>query len=358
MESAMYFGDSDNFGDSALNCDLPSRLFGTAIAGQLSALSPKLSLLPKFIAATFLLASTALAHAESPKVVASFKPVHSLVSAVMQGVGDPYLMVKGASSPHTYAMTPSDAEALQNADAIFWIGHEFETFLDKPIDALSGKSAVVSFEETAGITKLPLREGGAFDAHEHEGEAAHEHKGDAAHSEEAGHEEHDLHIWMDPQNAKIMVGEIEKTLSAKDPANAEVYKANAGKANAALDALDAELAASLATVKGRPFITFHDAFQYFEKRYGVEASGSITVNPDTAPGAERVAELQAKMKSLNAACVFAEPNFEPKIISTVIEGSNAKTGTLDPEASALTEGPDLYFQSLREIAANMKSCLS
>jgi zinc transport system substrate-binding protein len=346
----MNFGDSDKFGDSALNCF--SRHFSVccAFAKQLSALSPNLSLSPKFIAAATLLASTALAHAEAPKVVASFKPVHSLVAAVMQGIAAPYLLVKGAASPHTYSMTPSDAEALQNADAIFWIGHEFETFLDKPIDALGGKAAVVSFEETAGITKLALREGGAFDAHAHEGEAAH--------AEEAGHEEHDLHIWMDPQSAKIMVGEIEKTLSAKDPANAAAYLANADKTRAALDTLDAELAAALAPVKGRPFITFHDAFQYFEKRYGVEASGSITVNPDAAPGAERVAELRAKVKELGAVCVFSEPNFEPRIIDVVTEGSNAKTAALDPEASALTEGPELYFQSMRGMAAAMRECLS
>jgi zinc transport system substrate-binding protein len=345
----MNFGGSDNFGDTALNCPPPVQPDQRSWIGQLSALSPKLSQPPKFIAAAFLLASSTLSHAQSPNAVASFKPVHSLVAAVMQGVGTPYLMVKGAASPHTYAMTPSDAEALQSADAIFWVGHEMETFLDKPIDALSGKAAVVSFEELKGIAKLPLREGGAFDKHVHEGEAAHE--------EEAGHEEHDPHIWMDPQNAKVMVDEIEKALSAKDPANAAAYKANAAKTSAALDALDAELAASLAPVKGRPFITFHDAFQYFEKRFGVEASGSITVNPDAAPGAERVAELQAKVKELGAVCVFSEPNFEPKIINVITEGSNAKTAALDPEASALAEGAELYFQSMRGIAAAMRECL-
>jgi zinc transport system substrate-binding protein len=333
-----------NFGDSLFNSPTPRP--AARSVRELSKLSPKLL---NFIGAAFLLASTTFAHAEAPKVVASFKPIHSLVAAVMQGVGAPYLMVKGAASPHTYSLTPSDAEALQNADAIFWIGHEFETFLDKPIAALGGKAAVVSFEETTGITKLPLREGGAFDAHAHEGEAAH--------AEEAGHKEHDLHIWMDPHNAKIMVSEIEKNLSAKDPANNDAYKANAAKTSAALDALDAELAASLTPVKGRPFITFHDAFQYFEKRYGVEASGSITVNPDTAPGAARIAELRDKVKELGAVCVFSEPNFEPKIIGAVIEGSNAKTAALDPEASALAEGPELYFQSMREIARAMRECL-
>ena len=132
------------------------------------------------------------------------------------------------------------------------------------------------------------------------------------------------------------------------PDAAAACNAKAAKTGAALDALDAEIAALLAPVKGKPLITFHDAFQYFEKRYGVEASGSITVNPDEAPGAERVAELQAKVKELGVTCVFAEPNFEPKIINVVIEGSNAKVGTLDPDASGLAEGPDLYFSRCGE----------
>ena len=343
----MNFGES-NFGDSLLNSQAP--VPDQASARELSKLSPKL-LSPKFIAAALLLASTALAQAEAPKVVASFKPIHSLAAAVMQGVGAPYLMVKGAASPHDYAMTPADAQALQNADAIFWIGHEFETFLEKPIDALGGNAAIVSLEELQGIAKLPPREGGAFDAHAHEGE-------EAGHEDETGHEEHDLHIWMDPHNAKVIVAGIEKTLSAKDPANAAAYQANAARTSAALDALDAELAALLKPVKGRPFITFHDAFQYFEKRYGVEASGTITVNPDAAPGAARVAELREKVRELGVKCVFAEPNFEPKIIEAVIEGSDAKVGTLDPEASALAEGPELYFQSLRGMAESIRECLA
>jgi zinc transport system substrate-binding protein len=325
-------------GDSLLICLRRSAIFTRLRGKQLSKLSP-----------SFLLASSLLAHAESPKVVASFKPIHSFVAAVMQGVGAPYLMVKGAASPHTYAMTPSDAEALQGAGAVFWVGHEMETFLDRPLEALGDKAKIVTLDEAEGLTRLPLREGGSFDKHVHEGEADH--------AEKAGHEAFDEHIWLDPQNARIMVRQIEKTLSAQDPANAAAYKANADKTSAALEALDKELAATLAPVKGKPFITFHDAFQYFEKRYGVEASGSITVNPDAAPGAERVAELRAKVKELGAVCVFSEPNFEPKIISVITEGSNAKTAALDPEASALAEGTELYFQSMRGIAAAMRDCL-
>ncbi len=178
----------------------------------------------------------------------------------------------------------------------------------------------------------------------------------AKHARDKGGES-DPHLWLDPANAKLMLRRIEQALSKADPANSAAYKTNADKTAARLDALETEITATLAPVKGRPFITFHDAFQYFEKRFGVEALGSVTVNPDAAPGAARVAELRAKVKEFGIKCVFTEPNFEQKIIDAVIEGSDARIGTLDPEASALAEGPELYFQSLRGIAAAMRECL-
>ncbi len=293
-------------------------------------------------ACALLFASTAPAHAEAPNVVVSFKPIHSLVSAVMQGVGEPYLIVKGAASPHDYAMTPYDAGALQGADAIFWIGPGLEAFLQKPIATLGAHTEIIALEDTQGLTRLATRMGGAFEAHV---EDAH----DGGQS--------DPHVWLDPDNAKLMVRRMEMVLSKADPANSAAYKANADQTAVKLDALEAEITAALAPVKGTPFITFHDAFQYFETRFGLNAAGSITVSPDAAPGAARIAELQVKVKGLGVKCVFSEPNFEPKIIEALIEGTAAKLGALDPEASALTKGPDLYFQSLREIAAAMAECL-
>lgn len=318
--------------DSLLNC-IARRLTNMALrCRQLSKLSP-----------SFLIASTLFAHADSPKVATSFKPIHSLAASLMQGVGEPYLIVKGAASPHDYAMTPSDAAALQEAQVIFWIGPELETFLQKPIEALAAKAEAVALEGTAGLTKLAPRDGGAFESYAEE----HAHKGG----------ESDPHLWLDPANAKLMLRRMEQALSKADPASSAAYKTNADKTAARLDALETEITATLAPVKGRPFITFHDAFQYFEKRFGVEALGSVTVNPDAAPGAARVAELRAKVKEFGIKCVFTEPNFEQKIIYAVIEGSDARIGTLDPEASALAEGPELYFQSLRGIAAAMRECL-
>lgn len=246
-------------------------------------------------ASTLLLASPAFAAA--PNVVVSIKPVHSLVASIMQGIGEPSLIVEGGASPHTYTMKPSNAAALQAAKVVFWVGPGLEAFLDKPLDTLGTGAQVVELGEAPGLAKLKFREGGAFEGHDHgeEGhgeEAGHEghedhgdaHAGEAEGAEHADkHDDHDhaegefdMHMWLDPMNAKAMATEIEKTLAAADPANAAAYKANLEKFNARIDALDKSLAETVAAVKDKPFVVFHDAYQYFENRYQVRVAGSIT----------------------------------------------------------------------------------
>lgn len=316
-----------------------------------------------------LLTGTALA---APAVVASTKPVHSLVAAVMGDLGSPDLIVKGSASPHTYSLRPSDAAALESADIVFWTGHGMELFLADALETLSGEARVVELADAPGITLLPVREGGAFEAHEHEGEGHeghdheaeghdHEAEGHDAHAEDGhdhGHEgEGDMHFWLDPENARLMVTEIAMVLAEVDPANAATYEANAEAERVRLDELEEELRTSLAPVAGKPFIVFHDAYQYFETRFGLTVAGSITVSPETMPGAARVDELRSKVAELGATCVFAEPNFQPAIVSTIIEGTPARAGTLDPEGAALTEGPDLYANLLRGLATGLLDCL-
>jgi zinc transport system substrate-binding protein len=289
----------------------------------------------------------------APAVVASTKPVHSLVAAVMEGVAEPTLIVKGAASPHTYSLRPSDASALENADIVFWTGHGLELFLADALETLSTKAQTVELAKADGIELLPMREGGAFEAHKHEGEDHGDHDHDHAHEEGEG----DMHFWLDPENARLMVAEISRVLTAADPENAATYAANALSVNSGLAALETEIGATLEPVKGKPFVVFHDAYQYFEKRFGLDVVGTITVSPETMPGAARVEQLRGKLGELGASCVFAEPNFEPAIVRTIIEGTSAKAGTLDPEGSALTEGPGLYGELLRGLAAGLVDCL-
>src|SRR5215217_4594391 len=301
--------------------------------------------------AGLILSGTALA---APAVVASTKPVHSLVAAVMDGVGEPGLIVKGSASPHTYSLRPSDAAALEAADVVFWTGHGLELFLGDALATLSSEARTVELADAEGIELLPMREGGAFEAHTH-GDEEHDH--DHEEHDHAHGEEGDMHFWLDPENAKLMVTEIATVLSVVDPENATAYNANAEAELVRLDQLEEELRETLAPVTGKPFIVFHDAYQYFEQRFGLTAAGSITVSPEVMPGAARIEELRAKGGGLGATCLFAEPNFEPTGINTIAEGTEANVGVLDPEGSALTEGKGLYVDLLRELASGLVECL-
>lgn len=317
------------------------------------------------LAAVFALGAASLAtmpaKADDVSVVVSIKPIHSLVAAVMKGVGEPALIVKGAASPHTYTMKPSDAAALAKANVVFWTGHDMEKFMEKPIASLSGKATAVALLETPAIATLKPREGGTFEPHEHEGEAHDDH---AAHEKAAAdhhdhdEEETDPHFWLDPENARAAVKVIAATLSAADPAHATAYSENAARTDANLAALETKIAAELAPYKNKPFIVFHDAYQYFEKRFGLNATGSVTVSPEVQPGAARIAEIEKKIKTLGAVCIFSEPQFEPKLMDTIAASTKTFRGELDPEGASLTEGPDLYPQLLQALADNLKACLS
>jgi zinc transport system substrate-binding protein len=299
--------------------------------------------------------------AETPVVVTSIKPIHALVSAIMQGVGTPELIVDGAASPHTYTMKPSNARALQNAKVVFWVGPGLEAFLEKPLEALSSGATVAELDRAPALTKLKFREGGSFEPHDDDDvHGAGGHKGEEHDHSGADHDHgaFDTHLWLDPMNAKAMAAEITTTLVAADPANALSYEANAKALDDKLDALDTEIAGIVSPVRDRPFVVFHDAYQYFEHRYKVRVAGSITVSPETIPGAERISEIHKKVADLGATCVFAEPQFQPRLVDVVIEGTKAKPGVLDPEAATLDAGPDLYFNLMRGIANSLKDCLS
>jgi zinc transport system substrate-binding protein len=166
-----------------------------------------------------------------------------------------------------------------------------------------------------------------------------------------------MHIWLDPANAKALAAAIATALGEADPSNASAYQANAERLRQQLDELDRSLRERLAAVTDRPYIVFHDAYQYFEHRYGVNAVGAITINPTVRPSARRLGEIQARLRKLDAACVFAEPQFEPTLVDTVIEGTSARTGVLDPLGAALDAGPDQYFQLMNGLADALVDCL-
>ena len=311
-------------------------------------------------------------------VVTSIKPVHSLVSGVMQGVGSPTVIIEGAGSPHTYSLKPSQATQLQDADLVFWMGDELEPFLVDAAQNIARNAELVNLFDSHGLKKIRFREGGMFDEHDDHDDHAKDDHDDHGHDKHAkddhddhghdkhakddhddhGHGEFDPHVWLDPINAKAIVHEIEEALVKADPKNAKKYEANAVRMAGKLDQLVTELRVQLQPVQGKGFIVFHDAYQYFEQRFGVAAIGSITVSPEVMPGAERVKDLREKIRDLRATCVFSEPQFEPKLVRTLVDGTGAQTGVLDPLGSSLTKGPDLYFELVREMARSLKECLS
>jgi zinc transport system substrate-binding protein len=329
------------------------------------------STLAMTLASASLLAVSAFAAQAAPKVVVSIKPIHSLAASLMKGVGEPELLVDGVASPHTYQMKPSDASRLQNADVIFWVGHDMEKFLEKPLETLGGQARILELDALPGLLKLPTRESGAFEPHDHEeeghdhAEAGHEEAGHAhegkGHEDHDGHdhgEEIDLHLWLNTGNAKLMAAAMTKMLVQADPEHAQTYQKNQADLDARLDALATQIKTELEPVKDKPFIVFHDAYQYYEKEFGVKVAGSITVSPETMPGAARLKEIHAKVAELNSTCVFAEPQFEPKLVQVVLEGTNAKSGVLDPEGGSYERGEALYGDMMLGIARSLKDCLA
>ena len=294
--------------------------------------------------------------ANEVNVVASIKPVHSLVAGVMQGVAEPVLLVRGTGSEHSYSLRPSQARALDRADVVFWVGETMETFLIKPLQALSGDAKVIELWEVPGLTLLPTREGGMWEAHDRGNERA---NADADHeaAEDHAHGETDMHVWLDPRNANMLVPAIASALSDADPGNASTYQANAARLHQQLDQLDRSLEEKLRTAAGRPYVVFHDAYRYFEHRYGLNAVGAITINPTVRPSAQRLTEIHERLEELDAACVFAEPQFEPTLVDTVIEGTSAKKGVLDPLGAELDPGADQYFRLMDGLAAALVGCL-
>ncbi len=286
----------------------------------------------------------------APNVVVTIKPIHSLAAAILDGVTEPKLLLDGAASPHSYALKPSDAEALSNADAIIRVSENLEVFLNKAIATLPGKARVIDLDNTPGLTLLPVRENGVLmqdaSAEDAEGSEHGRHHGSM-----------DVHFWLDPVNAIVIAGYLARQFGEMDPEHAAQYRANAEKLESKLAALDAELNATFKGLSKRPFIVFHDTTQYLEKRYDLHGLGAVTLSPERPPGAKRLSEIRDKIRHAKAICVFSEPQFPPKLVETLTEGTDAKSGVLDEIGAAIPPGPDQYLALMRADAESLASCL-
>ncbi len=361
--------------------------------------------------------AAAAAQADVPSVAVDIAPVHSLVARVMAGVGTPDLIVPPGASPHAYVLRPSEAGALQDADVVFWVSEGLTPWLAGSIATLAGNAAAVKLLEVPGTTELAFREGPIFatDADASNGGHAEGEIGDADHADDAGHaageaapvdhddhdhahddhddradaaaaaEDHDdhdhahddhedrddaaaaahghdhggrdPHAWLAPENAKTWLDAIAGALSAADAANAGAYVANAAAGKAELDALIAEIGATVEPARGASFIVFHDAFQYFETSFGIAALGAIALGDGAAPSPMRIAEIRDEVADRDVTCVLSEPQFNPAMVRTVLDGTGSRTAVLDPLGADLAPGPDLYPQLLRNLARSIADCV-
>jgi zinc transport system substrate-binding protein len=312
-----------------------------------------------FLAGLFL-ALALPSRADTPRVVVSIAPIHSLVAGVMDGVATPELLVKGGVSPHTYALKPSDAKMLAEARVVFWVGENLEMFLVKPLEALASKATVVELMEAPDLRLIPYRTSGSWSRrHDHGHGSKDKQKAKKAEPSDHDHEHAntDAHIWLAPANARILAAAIVAALTEADPARANLYRANGQKLNDRLTALEAEIKSALAPVQRRPFVVFHDAYQYLEDAFGLNAIGAIAVSPEKSPGPKALAALRKRIKSSGARCIFREPQFPDKLAYTVAEGTGARIAVLDPEGIVGTPGPNLYFDLMRANARSLADCL-
>jgi zinc transport system substrate-binding protein len=295
----------------------------------------------------------------------------------MDGIGKPDLIVDGYASPHGFSMKPSHAKMLQNANLIFWVGEDLESFLEKPLSSISKKAEKIDLINSHDLQVLKFRERNIFDEHDdhdhghkkkkkddHDDHDDHGHKKKKKddHDDHDDHDEHeghahgefDPHIWLDPINAKAMLNEMVEHLIENDPINEAKYKSNLDKALKDIDKLTIEVMTDLSNSVSS--IVFHDAYQYFEERFNVKVLGAFTVNTDVKPGAEQLAEIREIIEHDKVACVFSEPQFNPDIIKAVAKDMNIKTGVLDPLGATLDPGKDLYFKLIRNMSASFKGC--
>jgi len=311
------------------------------------------------------------------KVVTSIKPIHSLVSYIMEGVGSPDLIVDGYNSPHGFSLKPSHAKMLQEADIVIYVGEGLEEFLEKPLESLAQNAVKFELLKQSGMKKLKFRERNIFeghddhddhghgkkkkddhddhDDHDHDKKAKKEDHDDHGHDDHGhGHGEFDPHIWLDPMNAKIIIKKVTNQLSKLDKDNSSTYKSNSKKALKEIDNLIKQVKSDIN--KDAKVVVFHDAYQYFEKRFDVNIIGALTVNTDVLPGAEQLAEIREVIEHEKVTCVLSEPQFNPDIVKTIANDTNINMGVLDPLGAKLDKGKTLYFNLISNISSSLKNC--
>jgi len=281
--------------------------------------------------------------AAAPRVVVSVKPLALLVASLTQGEIQPQLLLPPGSSPHDYAFRPSDIHKLKQAELIIWIGEPLERFLAKPLTQLAPSAHIV---ELIALPGMSLHYHGN-DGHEQNNPAGETHH----------HHDIDPHLWLGPAQMALAATHISAQLSSLQPQRAEYYQQQLQQFLQRLEQTRSDLAARLQPLAGRGYFVFHDAYGYFEEAVGLKARGSFTINPQRRPGARTLSEIRHQLQAHQVRCVFAEPQFRPEVIRSVIEGTDVRISVLDPLGSDIPVDTDGYFHFLQTLGVQMLDCL-
>lgn len=291
--------------------------------------------------ASFLLIGSAQAEV---KVLTSIKPLQLIAAAVQDGVAIPEVLLPPGASPHNYALRPSDVRKVQSVDLLYWIGPSMEGFLPRVLNGRTLPSFAVQ-----DLPGMKLR---------------HFAEDSLSHAEEADDHDHDhrpgtvdAHLWLSPVNARVIADKMADDLSAADPANAERYQSNAKAFDERLDALDLRLKKRLASVEGKPYFVFHEAFDYFEDAYGLKHTGVFSVATEVQPGAQHVAAMRKRLQEVGKTCVFSEPPLRPRLAETLVAGLPVKLAELDALGGYTPATAQGYEQVLEKLGNDLAGCL-
>jgi len=310
---------------------------------------------------------------ETKGVVSTIQPINSLVNAVIGNTGKTISLIPAKASPHDYKLKPSDTKKLQNANIIFFVSDHLETSVTKVFKNLPKNIKIINLMEDAGIKHLAIRDNEAWERHDHhhrhgdhddydkhvKKDDDHDHdKHSKKHDDHDDHEkEDDVHIWLSPDNAVKIIKKINKELSLFFPENAKTYNQNANQMIKKINQLKVELKKELLGIKDEPFIVFHDAYQYFETSFDLNAVGSVALEGDIASSPKQISFIKDKIVKLKASCVFQEPQFDSRLVQIVVESTNAQIGILDPLGVNIKSGENFYLQLLKNMAKTLKDCL-
>lgn len=301
---------------------------------------------------------------ETKGVITTIKPIESLVNAVIGDTGKTVSLIPPEISPHEFRLKPSDVRILQNSNIVFYISSHLETGIVKMFKNLPKNIKTINLMEETGIDHLSIRDNEAWELHDHDDHDKHDAKDEKHDAKDEKHDDHDkhdtkddIHIWLDPDNAIKIVRKINKELSLFFPKNAMIYNDNSSKLINEIESLKIELKKELLPIKDKPYIVFHDAYQYFERAFELNAIGSIALENDVASSPKQISFIKDKILKSQATCVFQEPQFDSKLVNTVVEGTKARIGILDPIGVNILEKENFYLQLLRNMSKSLKKCL-